>query len=151
LVARERKKERFDASGVYTYDSNGNRLSYAGTSIIAALTTRRIGCCNMAQQHNYTANGELLTKTIGAQTTNYQYDALGNLITVTLPNSTQIVYVVDGQNRRVGKKVDGVSTQGFLYESQLRPVAELDGVGNVVSRFVYATRINVPDYMIKGV
>jgi len=29
-------------------------------------------------------------------------------------------------------------------------VAELDGAGNVVSRFVYATRGNVPDYMEKG-
>ena len=40
--------------------------------------------------------------------------------------------------------------QGFLYEDQLRPVAELDGAGNVVTRFVYGTKINVPDYMVKG-
>ena len=40
--------------------------------------------------------------------------------------------------------------QGFLYQDQLKPVAELDGAGNVVSRFVYATRVNVPDYMVKG-
>jgi len=38
----------------------------------------------------------------------------------------------------------------LIYESQLAPVAELDGAGNVVSRFVYATRVNVPDYMIRG-
>jgi len=29
-------------------------------------------------------------------------------------------------------------------------VAELDGTGAVVSRFVYGTKANVPDYMIKG-
>jgi RHS repeat-associated protein len=29
-------------------------------------------------------------------------------------------------------------------------VAELDGTANVVSRFVYATGINVPDYMVRG-
>lgn len=40
--------------------------------------------------------------------------------------------------------------KGWLYEDQLRPVAELDGSGAVVSRFVYATRVNVPDYMVKG-
>lgn len=40
--------------------------------------------------------------------------------------------------------------QGFLYQDQLNPVAELDSAGNVVSRFVYATKANVPDYMIKG-
>jgi RHS repeat-associated protein len=46
--------------------------------------------------------------------------------------------------------VNGVLTQGFLYSSQLRPVAELDGTGNLLSRFVYGTKVNVPEYMIKG-
>ena len=61
-----------------------------------------------------------------------------------------IDYVIDGQNRRVGKKVDGVLTQGFLYKDQLNPIAELDGNNQIVSRFVYGTKINVPDYMVKG-
>ncbi|HNU09689.1 MAG TPA: RHS repeat-associated core domain-containing protein, partial [Pyrinomonadaceae bacterium] len=38
----------------------------------------------------------------------------------------------------------------FLYGDQLEPVAELDGSNNVVSRFVYGSRTNVPDYMIKN-
>jgi RHS repeat-associated protein len=58
-------------------------------------------------------------------------------------------YVIDLQNRRIGKKVNGVLVQGFLYQDQLNPVAELDGSGNVVARFVYATGINVPDYVVK--
>jgi uncharacterized protein RhaS with RHS repeats len=57
--------------------------------------------------------------------------------------------VIDGQNRRVGKKVNGILGQAFLYQDQLEPVAELDGAGNLVSRFVYASRANTPDYMIK--
>jgi len=36
------------------------------------------------------------------------------------------------------------------YEGALNPVAELDGAGAVVARFVYATRGHVPDYMVKG-
>jgi RHS repeat-associated protein len=40
--------------------------------------------------------------------------------------------------------------QGFLYQDWLRPIAELDGAGAVVSRFVYATGGSVPDYMVKG-
>ncbi len=32
----------------------------------------------------------------------------------------------------------------------MEPTAELDGSGAVVSRFVYATRVNVPDYLLKG-
>ncbi|HXJ34610.1 MAG TPA: RHS repeat-associated core domain-containing protein, partial [Candidatus Eisenbacteria bacterium] len=77
-------------------------------------------------------------------------DALGNLRSATLPNGTVLEYVIDPANRRVGKTVNGTLTQGFLYEDQLRIAAELDGTGNVVSRFVYGTRVNVPEYMVKG-
>ena len=59
-------------------------------------------------------------------------------------------YVIDAQNRRVGKQVNGTLVQGFLYQDQLNPIAELDGNGQLVSRFVYATHVNVPDYLIKG-
>jgi RHS repeat-associated protein len=69
---------------------------------------------------------------------------------VTLPGGMQIEYVIDGQNRRTGKKIDGVLTQGFLYKDQLNPIAELDGSNNVVARFIYGTKINVPDYMEKN-
>lgn len=42
--------------------------------------------------------------------------------------------------------------QGFLYENQLEPVAELDGSGNLVSRFVYCGcgAGNIPQYMLKN-
>ena len=83
-------------------------------------------------------------------TTTYAYDLLGNLLEVTLLDGTRVEYVVDGQQRRVGKKVNGILVQGFLYKDELHPVVELDGSGNVVARFIYATQANVPDYMEKG-
>jgi RHS repeat-associated protein len=58
--------------------------------------------------------------------------------------------VIDGQNRRIGKKVNGTLVQSFLYQNALNPIAELDGSNTVVSRFVYASHANVPDYMVKG-
>ena len=67
-----------------------------------------------------------------------------------MADGTKIEYVIDGQNRRIGKKVNGTLVQGFLYQDGLNPVAELDASGNVVARFVYGTRANVPDYMVKG-
>ncbi|MFZ1082852.1 MAG: RHS repeat-associated core domain-containing protein [Candidatus Kryptoniota bacterium] len=51
-------------------------------------------------------------------------------------NGDVIQYVIDGQNRRIGKKVNGVVTQRFLYSGNLIPIAELDSVGNIVARFV---------------
>lgn len=40
--------------------------------------------------------------------------------------------------------------RGFLYQDSLNPIAELDGSGSVVSRFVYGDRGNVPEYMVKS-
>ena len=68
---------------------------------------------------------------------------------MTLPGDVVIDYLIDGRNRRIGKKVNGTLTQGFLYQDQLNPIAELDGSGNIVSRFIYADKINVPAYMIR--
>ncbi len=61
-----------------------------------------------------------------------------------------IDYLIDGRNRRVGKKVNGTLVQGFLYNDLLSPIAELDGTGQVVSRFVYGSRPHMPDYLVKG-
>src|SRR3972149_8288948 len=75
-----------------------------------------------AVTYSYTANGDLRTATCGGQTTTYTYDVFGNLTAVALPSGTNLEYVIDGQNRRIGKKVNGTPFQGFLYGSQLRPV-----------------------------
>ena len=69
---------------------------------------------------------------------------------MNLSSSECVRYLDDGQNRRIGKEVNGTLSDGFLYDGQLEPVAELDGSGNVVEQFVYGTRPNVPDYIIKG-
>ncbi len=115
-----------------SYDDQDRLLSYGGSTF------------------TYRPSGELSTETAGAATTTYDYDALGNLLSVDLPDGTEIDYVVDARNRRIGRKVDGTLVSGLLWQSQLAPVAELDGAGNVVSRFVHATRVNVPDSMTRG-
>jgi len=133
----------------YTYDTNGNRTHINGALVGSYDSQDRL--TNYAGTgYQYTANGELLSKTEASQTTNYQYDVLGNLRQATLADGTIIDYVIDGQNRRIGKKVNGTLTQGLLYKDQLNPIAELDGSNNIVSRFIYGTKTNVPDYMVKS-
>ena len=77
-------------------------------------------------------------------------DVFGNLVRVELPDGRVIEYVIDGANRRVGKKVNGVLVKGWLYKDSLKPIAELDGAGNVVAEFVYGSKYNAPDYVVKG-
>lgn len=67
-----------------------------------------------------------------------------------LSDGTPIAYLIDGRNRRIGKQVNGTLVRGFLYQDQLNPVAELDGSGSLVARFVYASKSHVPDYMEQG-
>jgi len=98
----------------------------------------------------YTANGELESKTGPGGSTTYAYDVLGNLLGLTLPDGTGIEYLLDARNRRIGKRVDGVLEQGFLYRDPLNPVAELDAAGDIVARFVYGAKPHVPAYMVKG-
>jgi RHS repeat-associated protein len=136
----------------YDYDANGNRTSL--TTQTGILTGTYDDQDRMlaygGASYTYTANGELRMKAVGTDTTRYAYDVLGNLRQVQLPNSDVIDYLIDAQNRRVGKKVNGVLVQSFLYQGQLAPAVELDGAGQVVSRFIYGTRPNVPDYIVKG-
>jgi RHS repeat-associated protein len=115
-----------------TYDAQDRLLSYDGAT------------------YTYGNNGELATKSIGGvlQST-YDYDAFGSLRAVARPGADTITYLIDGLNRRVGKKVGGTLTQGFLYRGS-RVIAELDGAGAVVSRFVYATGEHSPDVMVRG-
>ncbi|MBL4664814.1 MAG: hypothetical protein JKY23_02495, partial [Nitrospinaceae bacterium] len=129
----------------FTYDSNGNKTNNGATYDDQDRLTS-----TLTASYTYTDNGELLSKTDASGTTTYAYDVLGNLLSVDVANGSLIEYIVDASNRRIGRKVDGTLDKGWLYKDQLNPVAELDGAGNIVSRFVYASRANIPDYIIKG-
>lgn len=36
----------------------------------------------------------------------------------------------------------------WLYKDDINPIAQLDSTGNVMARYIYASRANVPDYMV---
>jgi RHS repeat-associated protein len=146
----------------YHYDQNGNRIppsfNSQGTLLSATyddqdrlLETQPsvLG----TQSFTYTENGDLETKTDSSGTTAYTYDALGNLRQVVLrqgeSNELLIEYLIDGRNRRIGKKVDDTLVRQWVYQDQLNPVAELDGSGALIAQYVYGTKPNVPDYLIR--
>jgi len=158
-VAGRLKKVTTDGvfTSEYGYDLSGNRLSHATLSgtVTADYDAQdrmlRYGDYNFT----YTRNGETETKVDvpTGETTTFLYDEFSNLRHVEMPNGDQLEYVVDGNNRRVGKKVNGVLTQTFLYEDQLRVAAELDSAGNVTALFVYGDsrrNRNSPDYFVKA-
>lgn len=127
----------------YAYDSNGNRNGGIYNDQDQLLDWGQ-------NSYSYSLNGELKSKKANNVSTTYDYDVLGSLIQAHLPGDITIDYVIDGLNRRIGKKVNGALTQGFLYKDQLNPIAELASDSTVVARFVYGDKANVPAYMIKG-
>jgi RHS repeat-associated protein len=137
----------------YTYDANGNRLGRSVAPGGAAETGTYDAQDRLVTYgettYTYTAAGELAAKTVGSDTTTYTYDTLGNLRQVVQADGTVLEYVIDPENRRIRKRVNGTLVQAFVWEHALRPAAELDGAGNVVARFVYGTRANVPEYIVK--
>ncbi len=136
----------------YGFDANGNRSStLPGSTATAATYDAQVRLVQRGDvTYAYTANGDLASKTQNGSTVTYAYDSLGNLVTAIDASGIRTDYIVDGRNRRVGKRVNGVVVQGFLWQGQLKIAAELDGAGNVVTSFVYATHVNVPDYMLKN-
>ena len=127
----------------YEYDANGNRTDGTYDSQDRQLT-------HGAVTFEYRPNGELWKRDDDGDVTTFDYDADGSLRTVSRPAPlTPIEYVIDGGARRVGKRVAGVLTQGFIYSGS-RIVAELDGAGAEIARFVYGTRAHAPDFMVKG-
>jgi RHS repeat-associated protein len=144
-------KKSSSAIASYSYDNNSNRLSITTPSVTVNATydaQDRLLTYGDAS-YSYTANGELASKTTGAQVTTYQYDVLGNLVSVTLPGGTQLTYFIDAENNRVGKKINGVLVEGFLYDGN-NVVAQLNTNNQIVSQFVYGSSAGSPDYMITG-
>lgn len=149
------------------YDFNGNRTSEnhqvrtcASTAptdidnqdrLLMLTCSEPPGGPQYTVKFEYLLDGELKSKTdsrlVGPTT--YEYDLRGNLRKVTLPSGDEIEYLVDGLDRRVAKKKNGIFVKRWLYRDRLRIVAELDGGGNL-SRFVYGSRSNVPDYVVRG-
>ena len=154
----------------YEYDlgapGNGNRtkeygpgdalLSSAGYDFQDRLLTYG------AMTYAYTAAGEESLRVGPGDTLSTTYDLLGNLILAKLAPATYaaqpdlpvtgtlISYQIDGQNRRVRKLVNGTAVQGWLYRDGLSPVAELDGTGAVLNRFVYCTQDYTPDLILRA-
>lgn len=154
---------------IYKYDANGNRIEKKGPggSLRAVYDLQDRLLSYGKTEYKYNANGDLLEKIEKEtdrddwdcrpgkdrkdfQKTKYLYDVFGNLQVAELPNRNRIEYIIDGQNRRIGKKINGRLVQGFIYQSQTQIAAELDGSGQILKRFVYGSKINVPDYMVMG-
>ncbi|XGC79700.1 RHS repeat domain-containing protein [Bdellovibrio bacteriovorus] len=142
----------------YIYDENGNRIEFksGNISIKGKYDDQDRLISYGANQYEYSNFGSLTKRvelrplTQNPLITEYNYDSIGNLRSVKLPDGRLIEYIIDGQNRRIGKKINGKVVQAFIFQSKYQIAAELDGAGKIIRRFIYGAKINIPDYVIVG-
>jgi len=134
-----------------SFDGNGNRLAATGLSTASGTYDARDRVLTYGTKtYTHGPHGEVTKIEDGGAITTYAYDALGGLKKVVLPTGKIVDYVLDGEGRRVARRVDAVVVDRFVYRGDLQVAAEVDGSGAVVSRYVYATRAQVPDYVVRG-
>jgi YD repeat-containing protein len=135
----------------YAYDANGNRTN----SLVAAdLRAAQYDAQDRLLTYggiafSYDANGSLTNRTADGQSTAYAYDLFGQLAAVSLPDGRTVSYDRDAFHRVTSKRMDGAITKGWIYKDALKPLAETDAIGGIVSWFVYGTSPISPDYMIR--
>ncbi|MEM1032019.1 MAG: RHS repeat-associated core domain-containing protein [Myxococcota bacterium] len=140
----------------YGYDPNGNRThrgpSLGSLALVGTYDEQDRVLLYDGVAHAFDDNGMLETKGSGPSLTTFDYDVLGNLLSVNLPGGASVTYVVDGRGRRTARTYDdgqgSVDTVYWVYRDQLNPVAQLDANGNVTRRFVYADNPHVPAFMV---
>jgi RHS repeat-associated protein len=136
------------SAGELSTTAKGDALTYNSAQELTSLTPT----AGPASSYSYNANGSRTASTVAATdiapaaTTNYGFDAEGNLATVTLPGvePTEVDYTSDGdglrQSRAVGSAitnflwdVDGSlplllddGTHSYLYGPSTSPIAQVD-------------------------
>lgn len=146
----------------YEYDDNGNRTEINGLEVTIAAAQDRVE--KMGQMRwDWSPRGTVLRRRAvdEDQELEYRYNALGSLETVTHRTGVSVVwfvrYVNDALGRRVAKfagasEATATLQRTYLWDGMLRLVAEIEFTGGTYSarrRYVYASRPNVPEYMVR--
>ncbi len=127
----------------YSYDANGNRTNAGyGTGTNNQLLTDGT--------YNYEYDGEgnrtLRTEIGTGKVTEYVWDYRNRLTSVRFKDAggsvtKTIEYTYDVNDRRIGKKIDGVVTERYVYDrNQISLV--FDGAGSQTHRYLYGTQID---------
>lgn len=161
-VLQETTPGTFDTVESYQYDANGNRIGVDNSRDTLSASDITVDAQDRLTRYgdlkfSYNAAGQLTerTDTATGEVTLFDYDLGDNLEQIELADGQTIDYRIDALGRRSGRIVRDASDTitdetHWVYKDALNPIAEVDASGDVVTRFVYATRAHVPDYMTRG-
>ena len=110
-------------SDSYTNDSDNRLMSVNGTTF------------------GYDNNGNMTSKTVGAQTTSFEYDYRNQLVKITYPDASENTFGYDPYGRRT-EKTDSAGTKKYIWDG-IKPISEYDGSDNLKDKYAYGTRRRV--------
>ncbi|MBI4835503.1 MAG: IPT/TIG domain-containing protein [Planctomycetes bacterium] len=144
-LTSEQKKDSLNNSiylNTWTYDEVGNRETQTRDSITVTNYAYNNACQlisdtvnSLTNMYDYDANGNMITKTQGANVTSWVYN-YNNLVVsyydpITTNNST---YTWDAMGRRISKTVNG-TTEKYMYDGH-NIIADYDGSNNLTAQYV---------------
>jgi RHS repeat-associated protein len=131
----------------YDYDKVGNRTS---SHLSASYTTNSSNqlTATASATYTYDNNGNTISKTEGADVTQYTWDYENRLTQVTLPNSLVVTFKYDPFGRRI-QKASAAGTINYLYDGA-NVVDELDASGTILARYTQGAGIDEPLAMLRS-
>jgi RHS repeat-associated protein len=127
----------------YAYDPVGNRTASLGVSSYTTNASNELTATSNAS-YTYDSNGNMLTKTVGSNTTSYTWDIENRLTSVTLPGSGgTVTFKYDPYGRRIQKAFtqgSTTTTTNYVYDGAdftANVIEEVDNAGNVLARYVH--------------
>jgi RHS repeat-associated protein len=123
----------------FVYDSAGNRLSVTDSGTTTNYITNNMNQYAQvgAASYTYDADGNMVRKTVGAQTTFYEYDIENRLVRVVSPEGTW-QYTYDALGNRVAVTING-TTRRYVHDpiGLVDVAAEYNGSGNLIARYIH--------------
>ncbi|MGJ8638990.1 MAG: RHS repeat-associated core domain-containing protein [Opitutaceae bacterium] len=119
-------------SETFTYDLNDNRTSDSNTSSYVYNASNML-TSYLSEAVFYNDDGEMVRRAKNGQLIEYDYDASGRMISVTVDAVLVASYVYDGFGRRISKTVNGDMTR--YHYGVLGLCAEADASGVVTKSY----------------
>jgi RHS repeat-associated protein len=127
----------------YSYDANGNRTS-GGT--VTGANNQLLSDGTYSYTYDGEGNRTRRTEIATGKITEYNWDYRNRLTAVLFKDASgnvtkTIDYIYDGNNQRVGKRIDGAVIERYVIDrNQIALV--FDGAGNQTHRYLYGTQID---------
>jgi YD repeat-containing protein len=127
----------------YSYDANGNRTS-GGSS--AGTNNQLLTDGTYNYEYDGEGNRTKRTEIVSGKVTEYVWDYRNRLTSVLFKDASGTVtktiqYIYDVNDRRIGKKIDGVVTERYVYDGSNIALV-FDGAGTQTHRYLYGVGVD---------